>query len=197
MVTSCTGNNNDNAIKYEDIGDRPNVNKKKNSKTSDSTQLMDTSFNLKSLEIKVDKVIEVTTNEFLDRFQSSENSKRLLITSNDSIHFKTWTYKDSTDTFNAFYNLLDCFGINCISIDLYSSEFVSQTYNLLFVSKNQIYWVSSKNNQDKLVWQAYLKAKYQKPIYHFIFEQKKNQNIVWLEENVYRPNTFRVLNSNL
>lgn len=173
IITSCTENNNNNAVKYENIGVRTNYNANSDSQTSDSTQLTDTTFNLTNLEIKVDKVIEVTTNEFLDRFENSKHFKKLLITSKDSIYFKTWTYKDSTDTFNAFYNLLDCFGINCISIDLYSSEFVSQTYNLLFVSKNQIYWVSSKNNQDKLVWQAYLKAKYQKPIYHFIFEQKK------------------------
>lgn len=197
IITSCTENNNNNAVKYENIGVRTNYNANSDSKTSDSTQLTDTTFNLTNLEIKVDKVIEVTTNEFLDRFENSKHLKKLLITSKDSIYFKTWTYKDSTDTFNAFYNLLDCFGINCISIDLYSTDFVSPAYNLLFVSKNQIHWVSSKSNQDKLVWQAYLKTEYQIPEYHFILEQKRNQNIVWLEENIYRPNTFNVLNSNL
>jgi hypothetical protein len=42
-----------------------------------------------------------------------------------------------------------------------------------------------------------LKTEYQRPSYHFIVEQKRNRNIVWLEENIFRPNTFNVLNSNL
>lgn len=197
IVTSCEENNDNSAIKYEDIGVRTNYNANNVSNPSYSIQITDTAFSLTNLKIKVDKVMALTTSEFLDRFENSKHLKRLLITSNDSIYFKTWTYKDSTDTFNAFYNLLDCFGINCISIDLYSTDFLSPAYNLLFVSKNQIHWISSKSNQDKLVWQAYLKTEYQRPSYHFIVEQKRNRNIVWLEENIFRPNTFNVLNSNL
>ena len=197
IISSCGGNNDKDVIKYEDIGVRTNSNANNDSNPHDSTQITDTAFNLTNLEIKVDKVIELTTNEFLDRFENKEHLKRLIITSNDSIYFKSWTFEDSTDTFNAFYNLLDCFGKECISIELYSTDFISATYNLLFISKNQIHWVSSIKNQDKLVWKTYLKSEYQIPVYSFIIEQKRNQNIVWLEENVYRPNTFKVLNSDL
>ncbi|MDB3905332.1 hypothetical protein N9335_02525 [Crocinitomicaceae bacterium] len=197
IIYSCEGNNDKEVIKYEDIGVRENDNTNNDSKPTDSIQSMDSTFNVANLEMKIDKVIDVTTSEFLDRFESSELQKKLIITSNDSIYFKTWTFEDSTDTFNAFYNLLDCFGINCIAIDLYSTVLISPTYNLLFISKNKIHWVASNNNQDMLVWDSYLKSEFQIPFYYFVIEQKTNQNIVWLEENNYRPNTFKVLNSNL
>lgn len=197
IIYSCGGDKDRDIIKYEDIGVRANYNANNNSMITDSNQSLDTTFELANLKMNVNKVIKVKTNEFLDRFESSLNQKRLIITSNDSIYFKNWTFEDSTDTFNAFYNLLDCFGTNCIPIEIYSTDFSSSKYNLLFISKNQINWVASNKNQDNLVWKAYLKAEYQIPVYYFIMEQKRNKKTVWLEENEYNPNTFKVLNSNL
>jgi len=197
VIYSCGGSDDQDIIRYEDIGVRDNYNVSNDSMITDSNQSIANTFDLANLEIKLDKVIEVKTNEFLDRFENIKNVKRLIITPKDSTYFKSWTFEDSTDTFNAFYNLLDCFGNSCVSIELYSNDFKSSTYNLLFVSENQIHWVLSNKNQDKLVWEAYLKSEFQIPLYYFILEQKRNQNIKWLEDNIFRPNTFNVINSDL
>ncbi|MDC1362145.1 hypothetical protein N8203_03475, partial [Crocinitomicaceae bacterium] len=158
VIYSCGGSDDQDIIRYEDIGVRDNYNVSNDSMITDSNQSIANTFDLANLEIKVDKVIEVKTNEFLDRFENIKDVKRLIITPNDSTYFKSWTFEDSTDTFNAFYNLLDYFGNNYVSIELYSDEFMSSTYHLLFVSENQIHWVLSNKNQDKLVWEAYLKS---------------------------------------
>ncbi len=197
IISSCKEKNDKDIIKYEDIGTRDNYNAKIDSEPLDITQSIDTTFNITNLGIEVSKILEIHTNEFLDRFENIKDVKRLIITPNDSTYFKSWTFEDSTDTFNAFYNLLDCFGNNCVSIELYSDEFMSSTYHLLFVSENQIHWVLSNKNQDKLVWESYLKSEFQIPLYNFILEQKINQNIKWLEDTIFRPNTFKVINSNL
>jgi len=197
IISSCKEKNDKDIIKYEDIGTRDNYNAKIDSEPLDITQSIDTTFNITNLGIEVSKILEIHTNEFLDRFENIKDVKRLIITTNDSTYFKSWTFEDSTDTFNAFYNLLDCFGNSCVSIELYSNDFKSSTYHLLFVSENQIHWVLSNKNQDKLVWEAYLKSEFQIPLYYFILEQKRNQNIKWLEDNIFRPNTFNVINSDL
>lgn len=197
IISSCKETNDKDIIKYEDIGTRDNYNAKIDSEPLDTAQSIDTTFNTTNLGIEVSKVLEIYTNEFLDRFENIEDVKRLIITPNDSTYFKSWTFEDSTDTFNAFYNLLDCFGNNWVSIELYSDDFTNSTYHLLFVSEKQIHWILSNKNQDKLVWEAYLKSEFQIPLYSFILEQKRNQSIKWLEDNIFRPNTFKVINSAL
>ena len=196
LISSCGGKNNKDVIKYEDIGASSNYNANITSEPSDSTQSTDTSFHTANLKIEIDKVIEINSNEFLDRFESSKYIKRLIINSNDSIYFKAWTFEDSTATFNAFYNLLDCFGSNCIPLELYSNDFTTSKYNLFFISKNQIHWITSSKNQDKIIWDSYLSSEFQSISYYFIMEQKRSQNIEWLEKNI-NPNTFKVLNSDL
>jgi len=196
LISSCGGKNDNDVIKYEDIGASSNYNANTSSKPSDTNQSTDTSFNTTNLKIEIGKILEINSNEFLDRFESSKNLKRLIINSNDSIYFKAWTFEDSTDTFNAFYNLLDCFGTNCTPLELYSDDFTSSNYNLFFISKNQIHWILSSKNQDKLVWESYLSSEFQSISYYFIMEQKRNQNIIWLEKSI-KPNTFKVLNSDL
>lgn len=197
IISSCKETNDKDIIKYEDIGTRDNYNAKIDSEPLDTAQSIDTTFNTTNLGIEVSKVLEIYTNEFLDRFENIKDVKRLIITPNDSTYFKSWTFEDSTDTFNAFYNLLDCFGNNWVSIELYSDDFTNSTYHLLFVSEKQIHWILSNKNQDKLVWEAYLKSEFQIPLYSFILEQKRNQSIKWLEDNIFRPNTFKVINSAL
>jgi len=197
IVTSCAENNDNSAIKYEDIGVRPNNNANIDREPLDTAQSIDTTFNTTNLGIEVSKVIEVTTNEFLDRFENKKDVKRLIITPNDSTYFKSWTFEDSTETFNAFYNLLDIFSNNRVSENLYWDDFTNSTYHLLFVSENQIHWILSNKNQDKLVWEAYLKSEFQIPLYSFILEKKRNQSIKWLEDNIFRKNAFKVLNSDL
>ena len=83
VIYSCGGSDDQDIIRYEDIGVRDNYNVSNDSMITDSNQSIANTFDLANLEIKLDKVIEVKTNEFLDRFENIKNVKRLIITPND------------------------------------------------------------------------------------------------------------------
>ena len=53
---------------------------------------------------------------FPDRFLPKSTKKLILMQEVDSTLFCQWSFKDSTETKNAFYNWLDCFGEKCKSI---------------------------------------------------------------------------------
>jgi hypothetical protein len=53
---------------------------------------------------------------FPDRFLPKSTKKLILMQEVDSTLFCQWSFKDSTQTKNAFYNWLDCFGEKCKSI---------------------------------------------------------------------------------
>ena len=53
---------------------------------------------------------------FPDRFLPKSTKKLILMQEVDSTLFCQWSFKDSTQTKNAFYNWVDCFGEKCKSI---------------------------------------------------------------------------------
>lgn len=53
---------------------------------------------------------------FPDRFLPKSTKKLILMQEVDSTFFCQWSFKDSTQTKNAFYNWMDCFGEKCKSI---------------------------------------------------------------------------------
>jgi hypothetical protein len=75
--------------------------------------------------------------------------------------------------------MLDCFGENCESIELYDTLFQIDKYNLVFVSEKSIDWISSSCNIDKRDWILYLKKERIQPKYLYVFETLVDENIVW------------------
>ena len=195
LFCSCSKAKESDSIKYEEIG--------ATSKDKTKTKLTDTvvseipkdSFDIRDLGIQIKKVEKIETHEFLDRFENINTDKRLLIGISDSIFFKTWIYKDSLTTLNAFYNLLDCFGPECNIIELYSESYSNPSYNLVFVSEQKIQWIHSNTNQSISIWDKYLREKSDLPIYYFIMEQRRTEKMRWLEQN-YRTNTFKIIRDN-
>ncbi len=181
LSVSCGKNNDNKVIKYEDIGEKAQSNTSVEILPSEDDYNGDTTLNLSNLDIEISKTYKISTNEFLDRFHSVESFKRLILTSNDSIYFKSWYFQDSTACMNAFYNLLDCFGKDCTPIELYSTDFITSNYNLLLVFENQIHSINSKENQDLQVWHRYFEAENNISEYHYILEQKRNQSMTWFE----------------
>ena len=181
LCVSCEKNNDNKVIKYEDIGEKAQSNTSVDILPSEDDNNVDTTLNLGHLDIEISKTYSLSTNDFLDRFNSEESVKRLILTSNDSIYFKSWSFQDSTACMNAFYNMLDCFGDDCISIELYSTDFVTSNYNLLLVIENQIHSINSKENQNLQVWHRYFEAENNITEYHYILEQKRNQSMTWFE----------------
>lgn len=195
LCVSCGKNNDNKIIKYEDIGEKVQTNTSVDVLPSEDENNEDTISILSNLDIEISKTYNLSTNDFLDRFQAEESVKRLILTSNDSIYFKSWSFQDSTACMNAFYNLLDCFGKDCTPIELYSTDFITINYNLLLVFENQIHSIISKENQDLKVWQRYFEAENDISKYHFILEQKRNQNMTWFEINNGEMSTLKKINN--
>ena len=195
LYVSCGKNNDKKIIKYEDIGEKVQTNTSVDVLPSEDENNEDTISNLSNLDIEISKTYNLSTNDFLDRFESKESVKRLILTSNDSIYFKSWSFQDSTACMNAFYNLLDCFGKDCTPIELYSTDFITINYNLLLVFENQIHSIISKENQDLKVWHRYFEAENDISKYHYILEQKRNQNITWFEINNRKMSTLKKINN--
>ena len=181
LSVSCGKNNDNKVIKYEDIGEKAQSNTSVDILPSEDDNNVDTTLNLGHLDIEISKTYFLSANDFLDRFNSEESVKRLILTSNDSIYFKSWSFQDSTACMNAFYNLLDCFGKDCSPIELYSTDFIASNYNLILVLENQIHSINSIENQDLQVWHRYFEAENKITEYHYILEQKRNQSMTWFE----------------
>ena len=192
----CSKNQESELIKYSEIGDTQ-INDKNNIK-QDSIRIHNrsNSLNTQHLGLKIDTIITIEESEFMDRFTNNQAEKHLLLIKTDSIYFKTWFYNDSVSTFNAFYNLLDCFGESCSSIDLYSNNYSEKNYNLLFVCEFALFWIQAKENQKINKWEHFIKEEFTPSKYNFIIEQKSNENINWLEQTLI-PNTFHNIKPNL
>ena len=195
LCVSCGKNNDNKVIKYEDIGEKAQSNTSVDVLPSEYENNEDTTLNLTNLDIKISKTFKISSNDFLDRFNSEESFKRLILTSNDSIYFKSWSFQDSTACMNAFYNLLDCFGKDCTPIELYSTDFNTLNYNLLLVFENQIHSIISKENQDLQVWHRYFEAENDISEYHYILEQKRNQRMTWFEFNNREMSILKKINN--
>jgi len=195
-LISCSKNQESEFIKYSEIGDTQVTDKNNTKEDSIRNYDISTSLNTEHLELKIDTIITLEESEFMDRFTNKQAEKHLLLRKTDSIYFKTWFYKDSLSTFNAFYNLLDCFGESCSPIDLYSNTYSEKYYNLLFVTQSAIFWIQAQENQIINKWEHFIKEEFTTGKYNFIIEQKSNENINWLEQTL-RPNTFRYVKPNL
>ncbi len=76
--------------------------------------------------IKADSLTPFEDLHFLDRFQHKKSEKTIIW--NEGEHTKQWlfTYKDSLQAQNAFINWLNCFGVKCDQISLFSEDYLSK-----------------------------------------------------------------------
>ena len=80
LYVSCGKNNDNKVIKYEDIGEKAQSNTSMNLLPSEDDNNEDTTLNLSNLDIEISKTYNLSTNDFLDRFQSEESLKSLIAT---------------------------------------------------------------------------------------------------------------------
>lgn len=193
---SCSKNGEEEYIEYSEIGLTDTldslINKKNTVKGDSITSLI----NSNALNLEIEEVYTVNTDDFTDRFGHINSEKFLIIVDKDSINFKSWKYKDSLSTMNSFYNLLDCFGPNCEIIDLFSNDYSEKKYNLILVSNHHIHWIQSKNNQSLMTWDKYLKIAYPTPSFQYIMQQRKSKHVEWLQRD-NEKGKFITLNDNV
>jgi hypothetical protein len=94
--------------------------------------------------------------------------------------FKSWSFKDSILSINAFYNWLDCFGEKCKEIALGDSTYISNHSFLLLQRNENISFILSDQSIDVKVWREFLAADAQKPKWNYILSQGHRGISKWL-----------------
>tara|TARA_E500000331_G_scaffold277221_1_gene269942 strand:- start:480 stop:1115 length:636 start_codon:yes stop_codon:yes gene_type:complete len=129
--------------------------------------------------LKIDSVSVLKESEVMDRVKNVNTEKVNIFVDSMAIQFKSWDFQDSSDLKTAWYNMLDCFGEHCESIELFDSLFQTDNYNLVFVAEKSIDWIASKSNLNNRDWRLYLKKERIRPKYLYVFEILNDERIVW------------------
>ena len=195
ILSCCTAEDASNTLSYAEIGadeaEMPKTEPQKTTKIDSSRIDFETQVFYEFGGPKVDSIKVLRQNEVLDRGETNAKNKLRLYTSGDSISFKEWSYTDTTALTNGFYNLLDCFGTTCESIELYDTTFITDTYHLVFISEYSVQWIASNTNQDAKAWLQYLNHDDDKQNFTYIFEQKVQKPSQWFSEEEYEFTQYK------
>ncbi len=146
----------------------------------DSTRIK---FYSKLESIEIDSVIEFSKSFLPDRFGPLKKTKETLYFQKDSLQYLEYTYKDSSISKRALYNLMDCFESPCKPFKLYESTNVSKSnFSILYYQKTLIVLKSSTeiNLKD---WLSILNKEKGYTSFDLIISQPKNGKTKWFSSN--------------
>jgi hypothetical protein len=132
-----------------------------------------------TLKLSLDSIHPSFSKHFVDRFNAKSFFKNVIYKNGDSINHNRWTFKDSTQTKNAFYNWLDCFGTRCTSVKLFEPF---KSGSISYISSNQVL--------DKETWTKYEKLYHPKDSLKTLLILSKNKKAVWYQ---YTKNEFKII----
>lgn len=98
---------------------------------------------------------------FVDRFRPKSTEKWIILSEKDSLNLSAYNFKDSTQTKNAFFNWLDCFGIKRQNLVVGSALKVKGRNLQILVNSTSIVVIESTLplNQEKLIRSLNFKVK--------------------------------------
>jgi hypothetical protein len=131
----------------------------KNQEEKDSIQFDFDAEIAREIGVEVMEFDKVEAPMFPDRFHPISATKLHLQLKKDGILFCQWSFKDSTQTKNAFYNWLDCFGEKCKSIKFGETINFQNDNFLLFVNDTLITYITSAERIEEEAWLNYFKQK--------------------------------------
>ena len=134
-----------------------------------------------TLKLSLDSLHPSFSKHFVDRFNAKSYFKNVIFKNGDSINHNRWTFKDSTETKNAFYNWLDCFGTHCTSVKLFETFKSGSTNALIFFSQKSISYITSNHALDKETWTKYEKLYHPKDSLKTLLILSKNKKAVWFQ----------------
>ena len=194
-LSSCGEDHSKESLSYTEIGASDIQKSKIDPKEKVQKDTVQINFNselfAKISGLKIDSMNVTKKNEVIDRVPHRNSEKVVLFIDSSAIQFKSWEFRDSSDLKTAWYNMLDCFGERCESIELFDSLFQTDDYNLVFIAEKSIDWISSKSNLNNRDWRLYLKKERIRPKYLYVFEILNNEPIVWynFDEKGMNPKT--------
>ena len=192
---SCSTDDQKEVLSYSEIGDSQQGKLKTKPKQTAQKDTFNINFNSALFTLisglKIDSVSVLKESEVMDRVKNVNTEKVNIFVDSMAIQFKSWDFQDSSDLKTAWYNMLDCFGEHCESIELFDSLFQTDNYNLVFVAEKSIDWIASKSNLNNRDWRLYLKKERIRPKYLYVFEILNDERIVWynFDEKGMNPKT--------
>ncbi len=167
-----------------------NIENKQKEKPKDSENLTKDTLNFKLEIYNQDSVdLNITAAKldsnvyFIERFPNKNIKKQILDSENFTIKHLAIDYKDSSDTKNAFYNLLDCFDKNCRSIKVFDKVKFKKAFFMLVVTEKSIHIIESEKNLDAKKWINFVRFSEINSRLKTIVVQKKQQNAKWFNYN--------------
>ena len=192
---SCSTDDQKEVLSYTEIGaskvEKPKIEPKEIAQTDTFQINFNSELFAQISGLKIDSVTVLIKNEVIDRVKHINAEKVNIFLDSSAIQFKSWDFQDSSELKTAWYNMLDCFGEHCESIELFDSLFQTDNYNLVFVAEKSIDWISSKSNLNNRDWRLYLKKERIRPKYLYVFEILNKEPIVWynFDEKGMNPKT--------
>ena len=136
-------------------------------------------YNQDSINLEITKINVNLDNTFIQRFPNKKSTNLVLESKNYIVKHLQINYADSNAMKNAFFNYLDCYGIDCKSIDLFQKVKFSKTFFMLITTTKSIHIIESNNNLNSSDWINCVRfSKIADPI-KFIIIQKKQQKAKW------------------
>ncbi len=154
-----------------------------NDKTNDTiTKEVNYGFNkllARDLGIQIEHIHIVEESMLPDRFRPKNIEKLCLKTVRDSINLYQWIFNDSIQTFNAFYNWMDCFGKSCKSIKIGQKTHLLDVNILIFVNDTSINYITSGNSLKMDIWRMYFEKNNAVLNWKFVINQSKKYKAKW------------------
>ena len=117
---------------------------------------------------------------FMDRFGALSSVKLELLKDEGTVLYRSWSFKDSLRTRNAFYNWLDCFGPKCRSFKYLQHGKFQKEAMLVFLNDTSIIYLSSDKNLKMDQWQQYFEKRSSIDLWDIVVNQRANGKAEWL-----------------
>lgn len=135
------------------------------------------------LEYQHTQVFRLDTLFFPDRFGAKQSEKLYFKSEKDSLVYFHWEFKDSIQTYNTFYNWLDCFGKKCKSIHIGDKIAFSSRGTLFLIQDKDIFYFESNFPVDyKKILDFYDSQKRSKN-WKFLINQVPRKKADWFQRN--------------
>ena len=142
----------------------------------DSTSIVQEAFI--SNGIAVNSVQFLENRMFPERFSPNNIEKYQLNRVEDTIQFYNWTYSDSLQTMNSFFNWLDHFGEKGLSFQVGEEERMQVQPFYIFVGDTNLIFIESSLKLNEKEWENYLKSIGIESIHYFL-KQNKYAKVQW------------------
>ncbi|MBP6091603.1 MAG: hypothetical protein KA521_10140 [Crocinitomicaceae bacterium] len=137
---------------------------------------------------KLDSIVPVDSLFFNDRFYPKKSVKYKLYQAASETMFTQWVFKDSSATFNAFYNWLDCYGEACKSITIGQKKALQKDNCVILVNDTSLTYITSKEPVKMKQWFTYFDTLTHSPNWKFIVCQDRKKT-TWnaMKDRVLQP----------